>query len=38
VNKLVAGMSDLMRQSIGEAILVETVLAGGLWPNFVDSN
>ena len=38
VNKLVAGMSDLMRRTIGEAILVETVLAGGLWPTFVDSN
>jgi CheY-like chemotaxis protein len=31
-------MSDLMRRTIGEAILVETVLAGGLWPTLVDSN
>jgi PAS domain S-box-containing protein len=38
VNKLVAGMSDLMQRTIGEAILVETVLAGGLWPTFADSN
>ena len=30
VNKLVAGMSDLMRRTLGEAILIETVLAGGL--------
>ena len=38
VNKLVAGMSDLLRRTIGEAILVETVLAGGLWPTLADSN
>jgi CheY-like chemotaxis protein len=34
----VAGMSDLMRRTIGEAIFVETVLAGGLWPTLADSN
>jgi PAS domain S-box-containing protein len=38
VNKLVAGMSDLMRRTLGEAILIETVLAGGLWPVLADSN
>ncbi len=38
VNKLVAGMSDLMRRTIGEAVQVETVLAGGLWPTLADSN
>jgi PAS domain S-box-containing protein len=38
VNKLVAGMSDLLRRTIGEAIFVETVLAGGLWPTFADGN
>ena len=38
VNKLVAGMSDLMRRTLGEAILIETVLAGGLWPTLADSN
>jgi CheY-like chemotaxis protein len=38
VNKLVAGMSDLVRRTIGEAVLVETVLAGGLWPTLADSN
>jgi PAS domain S-box-containing protein len=38
VNKLVAGMSDLMRRTIGETVLVETVLAGGLWPTMADSN
>ena len=38
VNKLVAGMSDLMRRTLGEAILIEVVLAGGLWPTLADSN
>jgi PAS domain S-box-containing protein len=38
VNNLVAGMSDLFRRTIGEAIEIETVLAGGLWPSFVDGN
>jgi PAS domain S-box-containing protein len=37
VNKLVAGMSDLMRRTLGEAILIEAVLAGGLWPTLADS-
>jgi signal transduction histidine kinase len=36
VNKLVAGMSDLLRRTIGEQIRVETVLAGGLWRTRVD--
>jgi PAS domain S-box-containing protein len=38
VNKLVAGMSDLMRRTLGEAIFIETVVAGGLWPTLADSN
>jgi PAS domain S-box-containing protein len=38
VNRLVAGMSELMRRTIGEAIFVEVVLAGGLWPTLADSN
>ena len=38
INKLVAGMSDLLRRSIGEPIAVETVLAGGLWRASVDAN
>jgi PAS domain S-box-containing protein len=38
VNKLVAGMSDLMHRTLGEAIFIETVLAGGLWPTLADSN
>ncbi len=36
VNKLVARMSEMLRHTIGEQLRVETVLAGGLWPAFVD--
>jgi PAS domain S-box-containing protein len=37
-NKLVAGMSDLLRHSIGADIRLETVLAGGLWRTHADPN
>ncbi|MBV8888226.1 MAG: GAF domain-containing protein [Alphaproteobacteria bacterium] len=37
-NRLVSGMSDLLRRTLGEAVAIETVLAGGLWTTFVDSN
>jgi len=37
-NRLVAGMSELLRRTLGETISVETVLAGGLWPTFADAN
>jgi CheY-like chemotaxis protein len=37
-NKLVAGMSDLLRHSIGTDIRLETVLAGGLWRTHADPN
>ncbi len=30
-NKLVSGMSELLRRTLGEKVQVETVLAGGLW-------
>lgn len=35
-NKLVGGMSELLRRTLGENIHVETVLAGGLWRTFAD--
>jgi PAS domain S-box-containing protein len=38
VNKLVASMSDLMRRTLGEAIQIEAILAGGLWAALADSN
>jgi CheY-like chemotaxis protein len=37
-NKLVAGICDLLRRTIGETISLETVLAGGLWPTYADGN
>ena len=37
-NKLVQGMSELLRRTIGETITVESVLAGGLWKTAVDPN
>src|SRR5260221_2312680 len=38
LNKLVAGMSELLKRIIGEAITIETVLAGSLWQTFADVN
>ena len=35
-NKLVGGMSELLRRTIGEQMKVETVLAGGIWKVNVD--
>jgi PAS domain S-box-containing protein len=37
-NRLVAGMAELLRHSLGEAIAMETVLAGGIWLVLADSN
>ncbi|MGD0103088.1 MAG: ATP-binding protein [Rhodopila sp.] len=37
-NKLVAGMSELLRRTLGESVALETVLAGGLWRMAADSN
>jgi signal transduction histidine kinase len=38
LNKLVGGMSELLRRTIGEDMRVETVLAGGLWRAAIDPN
>ena len=38
LNKLVAGMSELLRHTLGEQIVIETVLAGGLWQVLIDQN
>jgi CheY-like chemotaxis protein len=37
-SKLVAGMSDLLRRTLGEAISIETVNAAELWRISVDAN
>jgi signal transduction histidine kinase/CheY-like chemotaxis protein len=38
VNKLVSSMSDLLARTLGETIVIETVLAGGLWRTLADEN
>jgi signal transduction histidine kinase len=37
-NRLEAGTCEFLRRTLGEAVAPETVLAGGLWPTFADSN
>ncbi len=37
-NKLVASMEELIRRTVGPAITVESVLAGGLWATMCDIN
>jgi signal transduction histidine kinase len=37
-NRLVSGMLDLLKRSLGADISVETVLGAGLWPTFADQN
>jgi PAS domain S-box-containing protein len=38
IGRLVSGMSDLLRRTLGEQIAVETVLTGGLWRAHADPN
>jgi two-component system NtrC family sensor kinase len=38
INRLVQGMSELLRRAIGETVTIETVLAGGLWKAAIDPN
>ncbi len=38
LNSLVASMSELLHRTLGEPILLETVLAGGLWSTHADPN
>jgi len=37
-NRLVASMEDLLRRTLGPAVDLEMVLAGGLWPTLCDPN
>jgi PAS domain S-box-containing protein len=37
-NRLVSGICELLRRTLGETVSLETVLAGGLWPAFADVN
>ncbi|MBP0492522.1 PAS domain S-box protein [Roseomonas indoligenes] len=38
VNRLIAGMEELVRRTVGPEIAVEVVPAAGLWPTLVDPN
>ena len=38
VNRLIQGMEDLIRRSIGPDIVLEVVGAGGLWPTLIDAS
>ena len=37
IGKLVRSMDDMLRRAIGEAVEVETVIAGGLWNTEIDA-
>ena len=37
-NKLVTGVGEFLRRTLGEAISLETVLGGGLWRTYADPN
>jgi PAS domain S-box-containing protein len=36
VGRLIRGMDDLLRRTLGESIEIETMIAGGLWNTLVD--
>ncbi len=38
LNRLVAGLEEMVRRTAGPAIAVEVVLAAGLWPTLCDAN
>jgi len=38
VNSLITGMYELLHQTLGETVQIETVLAAGVWAIFVDAN
>ena len=38
VNRLVTGMEELIRRTVGPQITLEVVTAGGLWPALVDAS
>jgi CheY-like chemotaxis protein/anti-sigma regulatory factor (Ser/Thr protein kinase) len=38
VNRLVAGMAELVRHALGESISTETVLGGRIWSVLIDAN
>jgi PAS domain S-box-containing protein len=37
LGRLIRGTGDMLRRALGEAIEIETIIAGGLWNTFVDA-
>jgi PAS domain S-box-containing protein len=37
LGRLIRGIDDMLRRSLGEGVEIETVIAGGLWNTFVDT-
>ena len=37
-NRLVSGVCEMLRRTVGEAVAVETVLSGGIWMTQADAN
>jgi signal transduction histidine kinase/CheY-like chemotaxis protein/type II secretory pathway pseudopilin PulG len=37
IGRLIRGMDDLLRRTLGEGVEVETIVAGGLWNTLVDA-
>ncbi|MDI6024995.1 PAS domain-containing protein [Corticibacterium sp. UT-5YL-CI-8] len=38
IGRFIAGMDDLLRRSLGEAVEVEVIAGGGLWNTYADPN
>ena len=38
VNRLISGMLEMLRRTLGSDISIETVLGAGLWPSFADAH
>jgi signal transduction histidine kinase len=38
INRFVAGMSEMLRRTLGEHVRLETILAGGLWRTHADGS
>ena len=38
LNTMITGMSEMLRRTLGESVVIETILGGGLWLTFVDPN
>jgi PAS domain S-box-containing protein len=37
IGRMIRGIDDMLRRALGEAVEVETIIAGGLWNTFVDT-